>query len=62
MIPILGRLFIFIMKTANEASLLLKIDPAINANLLKAELYFWYGSAALHEYLSTHNYICKIKP
>jgi uncharacterized protein YciI len=55
-------LFILNVKTIKEANLLLETDPAIKANLLKAELYAWYGSAALPEYLNTHNKIWKIKP
>jgi uncharacterized protein YciI len=55
-------LFILNVKTVNEANLLLETDPAIKANLLKAELYPWYGSAALPEYLNAHSKIWKIKP
>lgn len=55
-------LFILNVKTTKEANLLLETDPAIKGNLLKAELYPWYGSAALPEYLNTHNKIWKIKP
>ncbi len=55
-------LFILNVKTIKEATQLLKTDPAIKANLLKVELYPWYGSAALSEYLNTHNKIWKIKP
>ena len=55
-------LFILNVKTIKEANGLLETDPAIKANLLKAELYPWYGSAALSEYLPAHNKIWKIKP
>ena len=55
-------LFILNVKTIKEATQLLETDPAIKANLLKVELYPWYGSAALSEYLNTHNKIWKIKP
>ena len=34
----------------------------IKANLLSADLYPWYGSAAIPEYLNTDNKIWKIKP
>ena len=55
-------LFILNVRTTEEAKLLLETDPAIKANLLTAELYPWYASAALSEYLNTHNKIWKIKP
>jgi uncharacterized protein YciI len=55
-------LFILNVKTIKEASQLLETDPAINSKLLKAELYPWYGSAALPEYLEVHNKIWKTKP
>lgn len=44
---------IFILDVTNleEAKQLLQTDPAINAKFLEAELYKWYGSAALPEYL-----------
>ncbi|MEX0967454.1 MAG: hypothetical protein WD077_09460 [Bacteroidia bacterium] len=55
---------IFILNVENfeEANELLETDPAINAKLLEAELYKWYGSAALPEYLTTADKIWKIKP
>ncbi len=37
-------------------------DPAIKAGYLEAELYNWYGSAALSEYLETSDEIWKISP
>lgn len=55
-------LFILNVKTIKEADLLLETDAAIKSNLLKAELYPWYGSAALPEYLDAHNKIWKTKP
>jgi uncharacterized protein len=55
-------LFILNVSTIDEAKELLKTDPAIKENLLKAELYPWYGSAALPEYLKSHNKIWKVKP
>lgn len=44
---------IFILNLTNiaEAEKLLQTDPAIYSGLLAAELYNWYGSAALSEYL-----------
>ena len=55
-------LFILNVKTVKEAKLLLATDPAISANLLRTELYPWYGSAALSEFLDAHNKIWKVKP
>jgi len=55
-------LFIINVQTIAEAKKLLETDPAIKTNLLRAELYSWYGSAALPEYLSVHNKTWKIKP
>ena len=52
-------LFILNVKTREEANLLLATDPAIKAELLKPELYPWYGSAALPEYLPAHDKIWK---
>lgn len=44
---------IFILNLTNmeEAEKLLQTDPAIHSGLLTAELFKWYGSAALAEYL-----------
>lgn len=55
-------LFILNVSTNEEALKLLESDPAIKEKLLKAELYPWYGSAALSEYLGTHDKIWKEKP
>jgi uncharacterized protein YciI len=52
-------IFILNVKTIEEAKKLLDTDPAIHANVLAAELYEWYGSAALSEYLEIHNRIQK---
>ena len=41
---------------------LLETDPAIKADLLKAEPYPWYGSAALGQYLPDSDKIWKIDP
>ena len=55
---------IFILNEPNitESNKLLATDPAIQANLLKAELYPWYGSAAISEYLNIHDKIWKKNP
>lgn len=54
-------LFIFNVKTVEEAKALLETDPAVKAQLFEAELIPWYGSAALGEYLEVHEKIEKIK-
>ena len=55
-------LFILNVTTIKEAEKLLESDPAIKAGYLKADLYEWYGSAALSEYLSASDKVWKIKP
>lgn len=50
-------IFIFNVKTIAEASVLLETDPAVKEKLLDAEMYEWYGSAALPEYLKSHEKI-----
>ncbi|HMQ49995.1 MAG TPA: hypothetical protein PKA00_21375 [Saprospiraceae bacterium] len=55
-------LFILNVPTPEEAEQLLETDPAIKAALLKAELYPWYGSAALPAYLEVHDKIWKSNP
>jgi uncharacterized protein YciI len=55
-------IFILNVKTFEEANELLKTDPAIREKLLDAELYNWYGSAALPVYLKVHEQIEKQKP
>ena len=44
-------IFILNVKSIEEAQALVQTDPAINSKLLDADLYNWYGSAALPEYL-----------
>jgi uncharacterized protein len=48
-------IFILNCKTIEEAALLLDTDPAIKSNLLDAEMFQWYGSAALPLYLPYHD-------
>jgi len=55
-------LFILDVATINEAKALLQLDPAIKEGYLKPELYNWYGSAALSEYLEFSDKIWKINP
>lgn len=54
-------IFIFNVPTIEEAEDLVQTDPAINSKLLDADLYSWYGSAALPEYLETSLKIGKYK-
>jgi uncharacterized protein YciI len=54
-------IFIFNVKTIEEAKALLATDPAIKANFLDSELYGWYGSAALPMYLNFHDKVEKKK-
>lgn len=54
-------LFILNVSTIEEAEILLQTDPAIKAKLLKPELYPWYGSAALPEYLEATEKIWRSK-
>lgn len=55
-------IFILNVTEFEEANQLLETDPAIKEKLLEAELYHWYGSAALPEYLKASDKIWKEKP
>jgi uncharacterized protein YciI len=55
-------IFILNVSTLEEAGTLVQTDPAVNAKLLDAELYAWYGSAALPAYLEAADKIWKIEP
>jgi len=55
-------IFILDVPTVEEASTLMDTDPAIASAYLKAELYPWYGSAALPEYLEASDKVWKLKP
>jgi uncharacterized protein len=48
-------IFIFNVRTIEEANILLETDPAIKAKALDTELFQWYGSAALPIYLPYHD-------
>ena len=52
-------IFILNVKTINEAKELLQTDPAIQSKVLDAELYKWYGSAAISEYLKIQKNITR---
>lgn len=54
-------IFIFNVPTIEEAEELVLTDPAINSKLLDADLYSWYGSAALPEYLDAALKVGKYK-
>lgn len=55
-------IFILNVTTFEEAESLLQNDAAIKEGLLDFDLYKWYGSAALPEYLDLSDKIWKIKP
>jgi uncharacterized protein YciI len=55
-------IFILNVATFEEAESLLQKDTAIKEGLLDFELYKWYGSAALPEYLDFSDKIWKAKP
>lgn len=54
-------LFILNVINIEEAQKIVQTDPAINSKLLDADLYSWYGSAALSEYLEAALKIGKYK-
>lgn len=54
-------IFILNVKTSGEAKALLETDPAVKSGLLEAEIYGWYGSAALPMYLPYHEKVQKTK-
>ena len=44
-------IFILNVKTIDEAKILLQNDPTVREKIFDTELYEWYGSAAISEYL-----------
>src|SRR5690606_9275036 len=48
--------------TTEEAQELLDTDPAIKNGLLDYDIFTWYGSAALPEYLPVSDKIWKLQP
>lgn len=52
-------IFIFDVPTLEETKLLLETDPAIKAEFLEPELFKWYGSAALSQYIEASDKIWK---
>jgi len=55
-------IFILNVKTIEEAEKLIINDSAISQKYLAYELYEWYGSAALGEYLDEADKVWKKKP
>ncbi len=55
-------IFILNVQTLEDANELLQSDPAVQEKYLEAELFIWYGSAALPDYLKTHKKIEKYSP
>lgn len=56
---------IFILNNVNsieDAETLLQTDPAIQSGLLDFEIFTWYGSAALPEYLPASDKIWEVQP
>lgn len=54
-------IYIFNASSIEEAKEFVATDPAVQSNLLEAELTLWYGSAALQETLKIHDKITKPK-
>ncbi|MDQ7947276.1 MAG: YciI family protein [Pedobacter sp.] len=54
-------IFILNTKSIDEAKQMLATDPAYQAKLLDADLFNWYGSAALPAYLKTEGQLGKYK-
>ncbi len=52
-------IYVFNVKTVEEAETLTKTDPAIKAGRLKMELIPWYGSAALMQVNEVHQTLAK---
>jgi len=55
-------IYVFNVKTVEEAEALTNTDPAVQAGRLVMELHPWYGSAALMEINELHNKIAKQNP
>ncbi|MBA4849357.1 YciI family protein [Emticicia sp. BO119] len=52
-------IFVLNTKTTEDTNALLESDPALKAKVLEAEIYPWYGSAALPLYLKYHDEVKK---
>jgi uncharacterized protein YciI len=55
-------IYIFDVRTVEEARKLTETDPAIKAGALEMELHPWYGSAALMQINEIHGQISKQNP
>jgi len=55
-------IFILDVTTLEEASKILETDPTIREKVLEPELFLWYGSAALPEYLKTADKLWQKRP
>lgn len=55
-------IFILNVSTKEEAEALLQTDPAVKEGLLDAEIFKWFGSAAVSTYLKESDKIWKVKP
>lgn len=58
----LKGIYVFDVKTIEEAQKLCETDPAIKAGSLMMELHPWYGSAAILQIPAIHNKIAKKQP
>ena len=58
----LRGIYVFDVKTVEEAQALTESDPAIQAGSLTMELHLWYGSAALKKVNNIHKTIAKENP
>lgn len=58
----LRGIYVFDVRTVEEARELTKTDPAVEAGRLEMELHSWYGSAALMELNDIHSKISKTNP
>lgn len=55
-------IYVFDVKTIDEAKALTETDPSIKEGYFKVEFIKWYGSAALMEVNGTHKKIAKANP
>jgi uncharacterized protein len=58
----LKGIYVFDVKTIEEAQKLCETDPAIKAGSLTMELHPWYGSAAMLQVSAIHKKIAKKQP
>lgn len=58
----LRGLYVFDVRTVEEARKLTQTDPAVEAGRLEMELRPWYGSAALMEVNNIHSRISRTNP